>query len=241
MPNPYQPPTDSNFEAKRVEATTPYQSLNAYERRTVRRGLRVVRGGYRLIVLGTLLGFTAFYGLGSGPAMLRIAQWLTLGIAIGGGFALAGTVLWSSVPGRHRRTSIPALALGAVACVLCTAYFTRLVGGAPVHGLLRLFGAASFAMLLTSQALISLATRQWALRRMQQRAARACEASVIAFAVCAVAGTTWAMGFQRSTGVLLLIQWISGMAAVSLHLAALETLGVKATHTKAVPTKDVSR
>lgn len=221
MPNPYQPPPDTAASAADVSRMPLQDALTGRERDLVVRGMQWIRGGSCLLLAAVIALLVKAYVLqGFSPGVTK----LVLGIAI---LALTmtfgGLVYWSVVPGRQRQLVLFSLGLGVFATTLNAAYFFQLVGRPTVSGLFQLFGATAFAMLLTSQALMTLVTRAWSWRHESYYLARVCDLAVIAYAVCAIANTSMAMNRSLSGNTLLIVtQCLTGLIAIAFHLFALD-------------------
>ncbi len=199
--NPYQAPAPVETEsASAGQPREPFADVHQRSRRVILSGLRLICIGHSLALVVTLLGLLSMLNpfwrlLQSGDK-----QWAILALFAGISLmvSLLGVAHWCTLPDRKRGAPWLALILQTFSMVgvygFLLAVFSQEI---PWRGMIRLFGASSFAALLTSQAIIALIMRGFAVRRHSGRARMLGELATISYAISGSL-VSWAVLGQRS-------------------------------------------
>jgi hypothetical protein len=227
--NPYQAPAavESSLGHEACVATL-RERFNAHQQARWYSGLRLIRWGHAIVLLSTLfwgaLAVTQTSGLRfgtlSGLAILMSAA------GVGLLLILLGVVKWSVLPGGERSFALLVLLLQSVAMLATGAFIVGTLNGRFVGGLFQLFGASAFATLLTSQAIIALLNRSWAVALRNRAAIHASELAVIGYAVCATLCSANALHLFPRRGplsTLFLAMFISGVVALAVQQFAYQS------------------
>lgn len=148
----------------------------------------VILGGSEFLVFVLALGILAYSIVESGP-LFATSGGPTLLTAMGlvslsKTFALP---IWAAMPGPQRRYSIGSAILHPIAVTSVSVFCLRAMRGNFVPGMMELFGASAFAMLMTSQALLAIALRAIAVSQQLPFLRVTCGLAVMGYALSAAA------------------------------------------------------
>jgi hypothetical protein len=187
-PNPYQSPI-STADEPRLAFDEPHSDW------ILKPGARarllttvVILGGSEFVVFVLALGILAYSIVESG-ALLMTSGGPTLLTAMGF-FSLVKTFalpIWAFMPGPQRRFSLVAALLHPIAVTAVSIFCLRIMRGGYMPGMMELFGASAFALLMTSQSLLALAARTIAVSQKLRFLRAICGLAVIGYALSAAA------------------------------------------------------
>jgi len=159
------------------------------------RKLAVIRVGDAILMVSiVVLGLAQFFTEPTFKSFSTLSS--TVGFAlIAAALAMThvGLVLVVAVPGDHRSPVIFALVLQVIATIGVASFIVRVIQLQFVGGLLPLFGAAAFAMLLTSQAIVALVIRTIASQYQLVDGIQWSYGAVIGYALCATVASSWSL------------------------------------------------
>jgi len=221
MANPYQPPPEAAAGDIALGLTLRPQ-LNDAQTRWMIRALHWMRAGLVLMAIAVLAGVMemALYPFGTRDVLRMIV----VSGSVATSLMMIGLIFCSLVrPLRPRFLPRIALGLTVIGTTVCTFYFLTVIDRGIVGGLFRLFGASAFATLLCG-----LVATVWIVRRALQSefphaVIRICDLAVISYAVCGVCYSALALTLVANLDLFRVVLWISGIAAVGLHVFATDT------------------
>jgi hypothetical protein len=180
--NPYQAPPITTDPASPWNLTNPTQGLITPEMRLALKVFIVAETTALIAALG-VLGFAfwerqpLFYTTG-GQVLMGVIGIASLSKVI-------GFSIWGRSPGPQRRIALACATVHPIAVVVMANVPIRVLTGGYTGGLFILFAATAYALLMTSQAMLAVATRlvakQFGLRSPQVM----CDLAIVAYAISA--------------------------------------------------------
>jgi hypothetical protein len=180
--NPYQAPPITTDPASPGAPIHPSQGPIPRE---VRLGLGIFIATETTILLATLgvLGFAfwerlpLFYTTG-GQALMGV-------IGIASLSKVVGLSIWGRLPGPQRRVALATAVVHPITVVVVASIPVRVLTGGDTGGLFILFAASAYALLMTSQAMLAVATRSIATQFCLRSPQVMCELAIVAYAISA--------------------------------------------------------
>ena len=188
QPNPYQSPVSTSEETSRAFDEPLSDWIFEPGARARLLTTVVILGGSEFVVFVLALGMLAYSIAESGP-LFTTSGGPTLLTALGA-FSLAKTFalpIWALMPGPQRRLSIVTAILHPIAVIAVSIFCLRAMRGVFMPSMLELFGASAFALLMTSQSLLTLAVRSIAVSQKLRFLRAICGLAVIGYALAAAA------------------------------------------------------
>ncbi len=150
------------------------------------RALRVIRLGDSLqLVCVSALALQLLVMSPSAKTLSTLPSLVVLG-GIGGGVVLSflGLILLTSQKHRQHSITLLAIILHVVGSIAITSFLAAMIRSQSLRGLLPLFGASAFAMLLTSKALVAMIIQPQSVRTLRVGPVRWSHLAVICYAFC---------------------------------------------------------
>ncbi len=215
--NPYASPATTTAALAYMDDSRLSQDHQQRIEATQRRLWPIRYGDAALLLCLTIVGLRLAVGLvGFSPPAQPLL--LSAFVFIQGALILVlyGVATLALVPALDRGSAMGATAMQLLGMAGITAFLMSLAQRPFTGGLIVLFAAASFATLLSSQALTAFVIRNLALRLANGDAVNWSYAAIIGYAVCASIASAWAMSLlPRSTS-----PWLICFLIVSASLSA---------------------
>ncbi len=190
------------------------------------RALRLIRWGDSVQLLSTgMLGLLFYFRSPVAKALSTLSATVTLSfLCTGVLLSFVGLLLLTSHERRHRSISIFAIALQSIGAVSVASFVASIQRSQFIGGLMPLFGAAAFAMLLTSMAIVALVVRTHLTTNHPVKLVGWGNAAVICYALCATLASALSLHVLPSaipTTMVLVLIFVAGWAALSFRIAEL--------------------
>ncbi len=218
--NPYESPPVSIVNLDSALPLGPGSEVDRERFTKLLRKLAVIRMGDGVLTMSIAsLGLVLFFkepgakSLATSPSLAA----LTL-IALAMAMVYVGLFLVVAVPLIQGKLAIFALVLQTMATIGVVSFVLAVIQRQFVGGLLPLFGAAAFAMLLTSQAIVALVIRSLASSYRIVDAVRWSYCAVIGYALCATVTSAWSLRLIPlgvSPRIVVICMCVSALAATA--------------------------
>lgn len=221
--NPYQSPALNIAGIDDVSDVASHGERDAVEIRWTLRALHLIRLGDAVQSIATgMFGILLLVNTPSAKTLSTLQATVTFGvIGTGGLFSFIGLVLLTSQAHRQQTIAILALLLQTIGTVAVASFVASIRRSQFIGGLLPLFGAAAFAMLLTSRAIVALVVRARTPSQYPTRAVGWSHLAVICYAACATLASALslrAIPVGMPTTFALLLIFIFGLVATIFRL-----------------------
>ena len=182
MENPYQAPPITTDPASRV---APINLSQVPIPREVRLALSIFIA-IEATVLIAALGVMGFAFLELRPLFDTTGGQILMGvIGIASLSKTVGLSIWGRFPGPQRRVALATAVVHPIAVVVVASIPVRVLTGGYTGGLFILFAASAYALVMTSQAMLAVATRSIAKELRHRSPQVICDLAIVAYAISA--------------------------------------------------------
>jgi hypothetical protein len=180
--NPYQAPPITNDPASPGAPIDPSQVPVPRE---VRSALSIFIATETTVLLATL-GIFGFAFWEREPLFFTTGGQVLMGVmGIASLSKVVGLSIWGRSPGPQRRVALACAVVHPIAVVVIASVPARVLSGGYTGGLFILFAAAAYALLMTSQAMLAVATRSIATQFCLRSPQVMCDLAIVAYAISA--------------------------------------------------------